>query len=103
MAEVGGPRTTTGVPLENARTAYYVILREEGFVNGLYRGFGANFGCSCMQGASEIATYDITKTAALAAGFSDSMPVHLAAGMVLHGSTITFFFLELDVWRKIDS
>lgn len=75
-----GPKTVTGVPLQNARMAYYIIVREEGLVNGLYRGFWANFACSCVQGASEIATYDVAKTAALAAGYPDSVPVHLAAG-----------------------
>jgi hypothetical protein len=89
--EVAGPKTTTGVPLQNARMAYYIIVREEGFISGLYRGFWPNFGCSCMQGASEIATYDVAKTAALAAGFSDSMPVHLAAGIVPHDSTMSVF------------
>ena len=75
-----GPRTVTGVPLQNARMAYYIIVREEGLVNGLYRGFYANFACNCVQGAAEIATYDIAKTAALTRGFADSYPVHLAAG-----------------------
>ena len=79
-----GPKTVTGVPLQNARMAYYIIIREEGLVNGLYRGFWANFACSCVQGASEIATYDVAKTAALAAGYPDSTPVHLAAGASRH-------------------
>ena len=45
------------------------------------RGFWANFACNCSQGAAEIATYDIAKTAALHAGYSDSYPVHLASGV----------------------
>ena len=75
-----GPKTANGVPLQNARMAYYVILREEGLVNGLYRGFWANFACSCVQGAAEIVAYDVTKTTAVDAGCTDSAPLHLAAG-----------------------
>jgi hypothetical protein len=77
-----GPRTVTGVPLQNARMAYYILIREEGLVNGLYKGFFANFACNCMQGAAEIATYDVAKTTALNAGYRDSVPVHLASGVV---------------------
>lgn len=76
----GGPKSVTGVPLANARSAYGVILREEGLVNGLYRGIAANLSCSCVQGAAEITTYDMTKDAALKRGFPDSVPLHLAAG-----------------------
>jgi Mitochondrial carrier protein len=75
-----GPSTVTGKPLQNARKAYYIILREEGFANGLYRGFWPNFACSCVQGAAEIATYDVAKHSAIAAGYADSYPVHLASG-----------------------
>jgi hypothetical protein len=55
--------------------------REEGLINGLYRGIAANFSCSCVQGAAEIVTYDFTKETALKHGFADSMPLHLAAGV----------------------
>ena len=77
----GGPKSVTGVPLSTARSAYGVILREEGLVNGLYRGIAANLSCSCVQGAAEITTYDFTKDAAMKHGFVDSMPLHLAAGV----------------------
>lgn len=75
-----GPRTVTGVPLRSARAAYFVLIREEGVLNGLYRGFWANLACNSSQGAAEIATYDVAKHAALAAGHADGWPVHLAAG-----------------------
>lgn len=75
-----GPRTVTGVPLQNARRAYFIIVREEGLL-GLYRGFWANFMCSCVQGATEIACYDVTKNMMLEMGAVDGMPVHLAAGV----------------------
>lgn len=75
-----GPRTVTGVPLQNARRAYYIIVKEEGLM-GLYRGFWANFACSCVQGATEIACYDVTKNILLEAGANDGVPVHLTAGV----------------------
>lgn len=75
-----GPRTLTGVPLQNARQAYFIIVREEGLL-GLYRGFWANFMCSCVQGATEIACYDVTKNMMIERGAADGMPVHLTAGV----------------------
>lgn len=88
-----GPRTITGVPLQNARRAYFIIVREEGLL-GLYRGFWANFMCSCVQGATEIACYDVTKNMMLERGAVDGMPVHLAAGVDWWGVAYSFFLLN---------
>jgi hypothetical protein len=98
-----GPRTVTGVPLQNARMAYYIIVREEGLLNGLYRGFWANFACSCMQGAAELVTYDVTKTAAINAGYKDSYPVHLAAGApkVFESGTLRVADARSACWDRL--
>ena len=86
----------TGKPLRSARSAYFIIAREEGIFKGLYRGFFANAGATLLQGAFELVTYDVAKHAAIGAGFADSYPVHLGAGMTA-GLVATIVSNPLDV------
>jgi hypothetical protein len=76
--------------------------REEGFANGLYRGIAANFSCSCVQGAAEIVTYDLTKETAIKHGFTDSTPLHLTAGVTATSSAVWYHSTILlpNDWAK---
>jgi len=77
--------------------AYYTIGRNEGFVNGLYRGTMPNIARNCIVNVGETVVYDAAKDGLISSGYmTEGIACHFASAVVA-GVTATLVASPVDV------
>mmetsp|Transcript_19948 Transcript_19948/g.60300 ORF Transcript_19948/g.60300 Transcript_19948/m.60300 type:complete len:306 (+) Transcript_19948:346-1263(+) len=71
----------TARPYHGSLDAYRRILRDEGLLAGLYRGYFPNLIRNICISSTEIVSYDLAKHKLLDMGFQDGLPVHLSSAV----------------------
>uniref|UniRef100_A0A7S4V9F7 Uncharacterized protein n=1 Tax=Alexandrium monilatum TaxID=311494 RepID=A0A7S4V9F7_9DINO len=71
----------SGVNYRSVLDSYRTIIREEGLLGGLWKGYTANLVRNCTISAVELTAYNKSKQLLLSSGLSDGPHVHVGCGL----------------------
>eukprot|EP00930_Biecheleria_cincta_P087499 TRINITY_DN76723_c0_g1_i1.p1 TRINITY_DN76723_c0_g1~~TRINITY_DN76723_c0_g1_i1.p1 ORF type:complete len:286 (-),score=53.58 TRINITY_DN76723_c0_g1_i1:16-873(-) len=74
-------QNTAGTQYGSVLQAYLQIVREEGIIGGLWKGYTANMARNCIISAVELTGYCKTKECLLSLGCADNAATHMGSGL----------------------